>query len=90
MKRMSTISGLNKDEFEYIATLDRAAFLVMQGAVVRGFAGKYWTSCKVVLMVTKEMLDSTRDKRVYYDKYMKVRKKIKARMYLTYNPHANK
>lgn len=80
----------DKTEFEYVAPLDRAAFLVMQGATLQGFEGKYWTSCKVVLIVTKEMLNATQDKRVYYDKYMKVRKKIKARMYLTYNPHANK
>jgi len=72
-------------EFEIVTRLDRAAFLVMQGAELVGFEGKYWGNCRIILKVNQAILDTTKSGLVYYNKYMQIRRKLKSRIYKHYN-----
>lgn len=65
---------------DVLTHLDKAAYLVLNGGRITGFEGKYWTSCKVRMLVEKELYTNTKNGIVKYKKYMQVRSKIKAKM----------
>lgn len=65
--------------------LNKAAYLLLQGAELISFEGKNWWNCKVIVRTTQEALQSAREGMVKYKDYMHMRTKLKKRMYKAFN-----
>lgn len=69
---------------EIITHLNKAAYLVLNGAEIICFEGKYWNACKVRLKTESELYKNAKKGIVNYQNYMKVRSKIKLKMMKAY------
>jgi hypothetical protein len=68
------------NKFEVIVRLDKAAFLKMQGAELIRIEGEIPNN-KFVMLVNSEMLKAEKKELVKYSKYMKVRKRLKEKLW---------
>lgn len=74
---------------QLVTSLNKAAFLIMKGATLVGFDGKYWYNCKIVIDISGFLYKEIKDAGDYsikdYRKYMEERTKIKLRIKKVYN-----
>lgn len=75
---------MNKNNIEVTVNLDKAAFLMLQGAEIIGFKGKHHYNCRVIINTDHFALSLVTLGMVNYKDYMKMRKKIKIKIKKAY------
>lgn len=72
---------------EYRYFLNKAAFYIYHGGVLKGFIGGDWWGCKVVFEMPEYVfnkINNSGDKTVDYQKYLKIRGEIKLKIWKHY------
>lgn len=74
-----------KTDIEYKTHLDKAAFLLLNGAELVEIEGKSVINCTFVLKVSTDILKLHKKGLVKYSTYMNFRKKLKNKMFKAFN-----
>lgn len=75
---------MNENNIEVILNLDKAAFMILQGAELIGFKGKRARDCKVIIKTRPEILATMSVGMINFKDYMHARKKLKIKMKKAY------
>lgn len=72
-------------DYEITVGLDRAAFLIMQGAELVAIVGKDSWNCRFTIKLNNEIMVLDGKGLVNYRQFIKARKRLKRKMYKAYN-----
>lgn len=73
------------EQLEVTTHLNKAAYLLLNGGRLIGYVGKYWSNCKLTVIVDKQVYLNAKKGVVKYQSYMALRSKLKMKMKKWFN-----